>query len=1439
MNQDQVTVHSVTSVLQGIRAWFKPTVRIDTTGQFDELMKAYVIMAQKVGGAAEDFGSISRNLADGVQSICKMYGRFEMAMDISTSLLSIVQFCRTEDKTDVVYALPALWSVYKLIKLMLDSMPREWCCWQEDVYEDARDMVAEANDLLTSMSYAAIINILPKPVVSVLTTFAKFSRIKLLDDLAWLGQIAVAVLSIPAYVLNIVRVGVSAINYGSKLSGIIALLEQAEHGYMNCINFLPSMQLNASQTEVNEIVARVERSRMLLHDPSIMEEMEQVARRATTVALTLTEMQSNLPEAFRAQRIRLDGLIRASKVLCDTSRPEPVAIVFYSGPGKGKTYLVQMLKRVLGQDPNNTIYDYRPVNETHDFHDHYANQTVWVHEDLAQGGAKDWAQYIHHISNAKSPLDAAQADRKQTCFFNSRIILATTNLALHREGALKPEPNCGWKYIGAVKRRWLVVDMSTYDYQKDPTATVPVYRYDYTHTNKYEEVAQISLTGQGLVDFISDELREKDRVYKAMLDYVDGQEYEVPNFNIHAEGRRIGVVTTEEPVTFDYDIRDERTLVTYVNPCRDVLERGDRISVINRILDSGKYISGKRADVDDTTALIVTTTVSEWEAYVMARRETTIDSIIRQCTEFWKAFRDQWVKVEDRLVEYRHVGVILALAGTLIAGYCVRQYFKQESSALDRIIHQQSYPSKKKQSASKLYAEGLEHIPFTECPNDTVDRIKQHILYADITSGSKRSSAFLTILDHAHIMLPLHTVVNEDGDVEESVFVRGMDGSARVKIEAYYVMVDYAIREDWAILRRKNPAAPLFSSIHRAVKKEPTSTEIYLVTPYGAVSLGEPRRTDVIGNYYKFRNGVASLTDMAIRYDQHAPGLCGALIVTKCGYIFGWHVATSQTTGWGYARPWVKHTRDFIESLPVSSGKLREDKYYADIKGAIPIRGTYVRVSANSTIVPSAMYEYNRETTELVDDQGELFRAPAQLEGVVDGEDVYDRARKKNLKVTTGRVNLSHMKVVKEYIKHLVRKVMGGQKIKPLTNEEIVNGTTGNPRLKGVNKEASAGIPFGGLVGECVDDGKIRDDVLALMTSIEDKARKGVKDFDVIFKDCAKDELRAKEKTTKPRIFAAGPVHFTMLIRKYFGRLCVKCMELRHEIGIMIGMNATSAEWNKMYNRLRLLKNVFDGDYKEWDGGMLKEFQEILNEVLSEESEDPMVAAVILSFLSETIRAGKDLTYMTTHSVPSGHGMTSLYNSLINKMYQFYAWMELVGQHLGLSIIGLIATFERQIYGPVYGDDVAMGVHDEITGTFNAITYAKVMTDLGLGFTNAQKQPPSSSFMPLSEITFLKRSFYFNDRIGQVVGPLSIDVLKTTTSWTHDITRDDEIAAAKMDSIQRELYLHPYVEYLQVWTSLKRNYEKAYGYASPELSEQQIQQLYTAGEFNTVELFIH
>ena len=77
----------------------------------------------------------------------------------------------------------------------------------------------------------------------------------------------------------------------------------------------------------------------------------------------------------------------------------------------------------------------------------------------------------------------------------------------------------------------------------------------------------------------------------------------------------------------------------------------------------------------------------------------------------------------------------------------------------------------------------------------------------------------------------------------------------------------------------------------------------------------------------------------------------------------------------------------------------------------------------------------------VLSNNGEPWRAPAQLNGTNDeGVRIYDNARVKNINTTKKPIDSEALAFSKHYIKYFLKKYLGVDKIKKLTDEELVKG---------------------------------------------------------------------------------------------------------------------------------------------------------------------------------------------------------------------------------------------------------------------------------------------------------------------------------------------------------------------------------------------------------------
>nr|WPR18312.1 MAG: RNA-dependent RNA polymerase [Crogonang virus 61] len=93
-----------------------------------------------------------------------------------------------------------------------------------------------------------------------------------------------------------------------------------------------------------------------------------------------------------------------------------------------------------------------------------------------------------------------------------------------------------------------------------------------------------------------------------------------------------------------------------------------------------------------------------------------------------------------------------------------------------------------------------------------------------------------------------------------------------------------------------------------------------------------------------------------------------------------------------------------------------------------------------------------------------------------------------------------------------------------------------------------------------------------------------------------------------------------------------------------------------------------------------------------------------------------------------------------------------------------VDTFQDHVSLVTYGDDNIMSVH-ESASFFNHTSVQEALQTIGVEYTMPNKEQHSLPFVSISDVTFLKRSFRYDEILKSVVGPLEHDsISKMLTS---------------------------------------------------------------------------
>lgn len=297
-----------------------------------------------------------------------------------------------------------------------------------------------------------------------------------------------------------------------------------------------------------------------------------------------------------------------------------------------------------------------------------------------------------------------------------------------------------------------------------------------------------------------------------------------------------------------------------------------------------------------------------------------------------------------------------------------------------------------------------------------------------------------------------------------------------------------------------------------------------------------------------------------------------------------------------------------------------------------------------------------------------------------------------------------------------------------------------------------------------------------------------------IFRGNLKDEP-TKFTKDKIRVFAGCEFAFTCLVRKYYLPLVRLIQTNWLEFECAVGINAHGPEWDKLATHFQTLEpdRMIAGDYKAFDKSVAPEITmsafSILIDIAQKAGYTSEQLTVMRGIATEICYPTYELSGIFVKifgSNPSGHPLTVIINNIVNSLYMRYAYYFL---HDGESV----PLFHDRIRLVCYGDDNAMSVSSEET-LFNHTTVAEVLQMVGVEYTMADKSSESIPFIPIAEISFLKRLFRYDENLGRYVAPLEVDSLaKSLHNYMHNKGSDttpEEIAGASIRNALQEFFYH-------------------------------------------------
>jgi hypothetical protein len=550
---------------------------------------------------------------------------------------------------------------------------------------------------------------------------------------------------------------------------------------------------------------------------------------------------------------------------------------------------------------------------------------------------------------------------------------------------------------------------------------------------------------------------------------------------------------------------------------------------------------------------------------------------------------------------------------------------------------------------------------------------------------------------------------------------------------------------------------------------------------------------------------------------------CGAPLIVRNvniapGKIVGMHVAGLEGAGLGYSTPVYKEDvnhllKQFNEWDTIEYRKELKLEDYPVEQCQVPDSAEFIRLGAISRPVAQPSKTKLRASMVFGKIQTPTKRPCALRPLMIDGKEFDPRSYRLN------RLGCVPEHVPSEEVENSIEALVDdireeifnfdfGPNIKPVyTFEEAVVGIDGEPFINSIKRNTSPGYPFVHMPGfenrkKIFGDDEKCDMNLTTCKIIQRRveriielARNGVA-IEHVFMDTLKDELKPIHKAHKTRLFSAGSLDYLIACKMYFNGIVAVLQKARNYSHISVGTNPNSLDWSIIVRKLlNKSENVIAGDFEGFDAtqglqllqGAGKVLIKLSQEFCGTSDEDAKVMWVLLISLFNSVHVtGKEI-YEMTHSLPSGHYLTAIINSIYVCLSFCTIWQ--------MAFNNVSYVFARKFFGRcgivAYGDDHILTVPDEYLDKFNQLTMPDLFSKIGLSYTMEDKDAVAEQkARKISEISYLKRTFEFDKDRNMWLGPLAMETILESPMWIHACPDARAQTIEQLDWALRELSLH-------------------------------------------------
>jgi len=545
-------------------------------------------------------------------------------------------------------------------------------------------------------------------------------------------------------------------------------------------------------------------------------------------------------------------------------------------------------------------------------------------------------------------------------------------------------------------------------------------------------------------------------------------------------------------------------------------------------------------------------------------------------------------------------------------------------------------------------------------------------------------------------------------------------------------------------------------------------------------------------------NGEMLYTWKTVSYDaQTIPGSCGSILVSnssnEAGKIIGIHMAGYCMTDDAFGQ---LITCEMIKAIkPYCQMMYKPGKAVTILPNDFPI----IDVISRPLYMPS---ETKIRQSICYGEITETKKAPAKLKYGKNEEHGAAISIKKYLNPSY-YMSEEDSAICRAYMYYHFKPV---RNVVQMSREVAIRGIEGNQYIQAINRISSAGYP---LASETKKTGKQeylgKDDVFIFdhprLTQLLDEILENINENkrpEIYFTVTMKDELRKLDKLLA-RIFAAGPVQYTILFREYYIDFFAATMERRIFNTSLIGINMLSSDVDVLVKYLLEVTHPSEcaflaGDFRNFDGTLMScllwEIYEIIEQFYGRESK--ITRALWLEITDSRQIFGSAVAHIAAGQ-PSGNPATTFINTMYNTSLLYLVISKI------LLAVGTSEAFEirvdltKHFRVVTYGDDNLMSFSPKLKRLIAPARITETMKTLGHTYTNDAKDGKELEYKYLSEVSILKRSFSL-DKLHGWIAPLELPSILECLNWDKVDTRKREEKRAQtivnMRVAIRELSLH-------------------------------------------------